>query len=60
MIYIFAEYKDIERIIMKYYELYCNKFSKLNKMDKILEKQTIISLLKILENPNSLIIYEGN
>lgn len=59
MIYIFAEYKDTERIIMKYYEqLYCNKFSKLNKMDKIFEKQTIISLLKKMENLNSLIIYE--
>lgn len=47
MISTFSEYKDIERIIIKYYkQFHCNKFSKLNKKDKIFEKQTTISLLK--------------
>lgn len=44
---------------MKCYEqLYCNKFGKLNEIDKIFETQP--RLTQEMENPNSLIIYYGD
>lgn len=35
--------QDIKIIIMKYQQLDCNKRGKLNEMDKIFEKQTVIA-----------------